>query len=545
MRKKYVLDQSAVFDDIQRVLGYFESLVCATMGPEGRNIMLHTEDGLPIITKDGVTVAEAIDFDDKVTYKVIADIIKESARRTNLLAGDGTTTSIVITIATVLAIQAARKQYPLDEIRKEILHYRNDILDILKDMRKQISKQDDEEKLKDMLYKIAMISTNGDEEISKNISEVVLQAGVDGLITTKNTYGKISWESAEGIKIPNAHFAHAEFVRGTPDQTLKLKKVHILLTNMELEDGDLLHILNENILKEIKIKGQSLLIVAKSGKSFLENMIKFNATGQLNNCIVNPPYFGDVGRDMLDDLAAYTGATILDVNKGHQLSALKMQHLGYAEEAVITKEHTTLYKPNMIPEEVDKRIKILEKAKETLVPGMRDDRKIKERLAALKGNVYTLNITKISNIEDGERLDRVEDAINACKGALEHGYLPGGGLALIYAYKKFSQRTTPALIQDIFSKICYASFTQILRNMDIVDPEKILREYKLDNHNRALNLREMEVGDPIEVGAIDSYKVISTAFQNGVSIGLTLSTCNGIIANDPEKVPYQPFEFGY
>ena len=545
MRKK-IYTKEDVDKTIDEVAETFRRLVCSTMGPEGQNIMLHTDEGRALITKDGVTVANAIDFEEP-EKKIVAEIIKEAASRTNMIAGDGTTTSIAITTRTIQEIGAMKKKgYTTDAIRKNILENRDLILAQLLTLRCEFSDWD-EHAQKDALYKIAMISTNGDIEISKCISESVYASGEEGIITVKNTYGKAHWEVTDGIKIPNARFAHAEFVRGSSDQTMKLKDVAILLTTFELEDAEMINLLNASVLKEIRKKNKTLLIIAKSGKSFLENMIKFNSTGQLKNCIVQPPYFGEVGREMLDDIAAYVSATVIDPSKGHDLSQVTMEHLGFAKEAVINKDQTTLYKTTVDHQKLDGRLALLKEAHKLIVPGVRDDRKVKERLASLTGNVFILNVPKISNIEDGERLDRVEDAINACRGALEGGYLPGCGFGLIYAFEKSGLSLKNGLGYHLFKGICDASHDEISRNVvGGMSNDKIKNMVlEMNDHACSYNFRTNKAGGSLEIGVIDSYKVVKTAFTNGISVGLTLSTCNGIIANSPEPVSSSPFDFEY
>lgn len=522
-------------ESILDTVNIVESLVCATMGPDGQNIALHNEAGRPMITKDGVTVANAIDFEEP-EKKIIAEILKEAAQRTNTVAGDGTTTSTCIAAAVAKSfMKLIAAGHNPNFIKNEINKYREELLNELEKLKIGFSSETDEKK-KEILYKIAMISTNGDEEISKVISEAVFESGVDGLIEVKNTYGDASWQRANGVKIPNARFAHAEFARGNADQEVVLKKARILLTTYELEDPNIINILNENVLKPIRAKGESIIIIAKSGKSFLENMIKFNATGQFKNCVVQPPYFGEVGREMLDDVAAYIGAEVIDQAKGHKFENITLDHLGYVEKAVITKSHTTIYDASIDKERMEKRFQLLIEELNKLEPGSRDDRKVKERFASLSGNVFLLNVPRVSNIEDGERLDRVEDAINACKGALESGYLPGGGVALWRASHKLNLKD--GLGVKIMREISKAPIDRILENAGLSFPE-IMSEIIPDKSS--YDVRTKTGGNALEIGVIDSFKVIYHAVKNGISIGTTLMTCTGIIADKPVE-NNSPFE---
>ena len=528
MTKHIVTDKTQ--DNIVDTVREFAHLVCATMGPSGKNIMLHNDTGTPIITKDGVTVARAIDY-DAPEKKIVAQILKQAAESTNQAAGDGTTTSTCIARAVVEeVVKLTAAGHNSNVVRQEILNQRDKVLARLAEMRVDFSGETQEEKLS-ILNKIAMVSTNGDGEIATLVADAVLKAGPEGLITVKNGFGEPSVSRTDGVKVPHAGFTHAEYARGTVDQTCELKDCYILITTYDLDSPDIIKVLQPKIIDVIREESKSLLIIGKADKAFLENMIKFNSTGQVSNCIAKPPYFGEVGREMMDDIAAYVGGIVVDQSRGHKLENIDLKHLGYADKVVVGAQNTTIYGATTDEERMEERLQILKDAFGKLPNGAQDLRKVKERLASLSGNVYILSVPTTSTIEDGERLDRIEDAINACRGALEDGYLPGGGVALYNAADTLGD----SVGEKVLKAVTKAPICQIVQNAG-ESPEVILDKLgDIAGRTDTYDARNKRYGNAFDLGIIDSYKVISSAFKNGISIGSTLVSCVGQIADKPQE----------
>ena len=254
----------------------------------------------------------------------------------------------------------------------------------------------------------------------------------------------------------------------------------------------------------------------------------------MKNTIVRAPYYGAVGREMMDDLAAYVGATVIDEAAGDLFQNVRVEHLGYVEKAEATAHNTTFYGPKTNKEKFEKRIKLLE-TKLAAIDKNDDAEKVQERYASLTGKVYTLHIPMTSDIENQEELDRVEDAINACKGALEHGYVPGCGAALYRA--AFMGFISPSM-----RRICAAPLERIVENTGS-NPEAVKEALRIADSNVTYDARLKVYDDCLMIGIIDSFKVISEAFKNGISVGTTLLSTKGIIAKVPEKAVQMPYEY--
>jgi chaperonin GroEL len=521
---------------ITSTVNEFEDLVCATMGPYGQNIALHNDVGSPVVTKDGVSVARVIEFAEP-EKNLIAQILRQAAEKTNDEAGDGTTTSTAIASATVReGNKFLAAGHDVNSLRRGVSSALKDVEAMLNKHRVEFSDKNEEEKIS-ILKKIALISTNGDTVISNLIAEAVAKAGKNGIVNVQKGSTTFDLVRSSGMKVPNSGIMDYEFIRGAPDKKVSLKKCRILITTYELESNAVIQALTQKVLQPIMDKNETLLVIPKKAdKGFLANMINNNAKGHLKNVVVKAPYFGAVGREMMDDVAAMTGGIVIDENAGHKLSNVQITDLGYAEEVEVTPHHTIIFQPNKNEARVEERIKILEKKAELNKGKEGDPDKTMERLAAITGSVYNVKIPSISDIEDKEIMDRVEDAINACKGALEFGYLPGGGVALLrIAHQMDSSNPYYKLLSDIISY----PFKRILNNASEAY-QVIESELKKADDNLVYDARERKFGEALELGVIDSYKVVSKSLANGVSIGLMLLTTVGIIADMPQaETPFQ------
>jgi chaperonin GroEL len=506
-----------------------EDIVCSTMGPYGQNIMLRNEAEVPVITKDGVTVAKSI-FSEDEFEQIVFDILKQAAEKTNSEAGDGTTT------ATSIAANTFKEGFKLISadidpmtIKREIDAFLGKYKEKLEKY-KIVFKDKPVEEVQDILYKIAMISTNGDEEMSKIISEATAKAGLNGVINIKKTTGSYEITPSSGVKIPNAGVVNYDFIKGTVDKKITLNKVHVLLTTYELENPQLLNDLKDLFTQIGKVGGSLLLISKKVDKGFLAHLLQWNATGQLPNAAVRAPYFGSVGREMLDDLAAYLGTIVVEEEKKHSLSKLTIEMLGKVDEADVTPHYTVLRGIKPDQKRLNERIALLEAKLKTIKDKTTDPDKTLERLTLLNGKVYTIGVPAVSEIEDKERMDRVEDALNACKGALEYGYVPGGGVT--YARIGINSES------DLIKKIMLSPLKRILENAG-----KTHHEIKLQEDKTSYDLRTGKMGDALEIGVIDSYKVAESAVLNGLSVGSMLLTTKAIVL--PKQIKDNPYQMSY
>jgi chaperonin GroEL len=507
-----------------------EEIVCSTMGPWGQNVMLRNEAEAPVITKDGVTVAKSI-FSDDPFEQIIFDILKQAAEKTNSEAGDGTTT------ATCIAANTFKEGFKLIQADVDPMTIKREIDDFLKKYKGLLEqykvefKDKSEEYIQNVLYKIAMISTNGDEDMSKVIAEATTKAGLNGVINIKKTTGNYEISTSTGAKIPNAGVVNYDFVKGTVDKKATLNKVYVLLTTYELENAQYLNDLKP-LFEQINKAGGSLLLISKKvDKGFLAHLLQWNSTGALKNAAVRAPYFGAVGREMMDDLAAYLGCIVVEEEKKHQFSQLKLEHLGRVEEADVTPHYTILRGINSDKERLAGRIQLLEEKLKNVKKDVTDPDKTLERLTLLNGKVYTIGVPSVSEIEDKEKMDRVEDALNACKGALEYGYVAGGGATLA--------RVGIESGSSLIKKILEAPFKRIFTNANM--SEHLFPIQK--GYVTAYDLRTGQSGIALDVGVIDSYKVAESAVLNGLSVGSMLLTTKAILL--PKQVKESPFQMDY
>lgn len=528
MSKKLILKNSRTV--IGEAINEFEDFVCSTMGPSGQNIALHNDVGEPVITKDGVSVAKVISFEDP-EKDIVAQVLKQAAEKTNEEAGDGTTTSTAIASAVFKeGAKLLEQDWNVNLIRKKIQTAQSDIMKSLEGLKVTFD-DEPEEKRREILYKIAMISTNGDHELSKLISEAVLKAGLIGVVNTQVAGMTYELTQSTGIKLKNSHPFSMDYFRGLDSEKALYRNCRILITTYELESANIINILQPNVLNEIMKKNESLLIITpKADKGFLANMINNNAKGALKNAVVKAPYFGPVGRKMMEDIAAKCNTQVLEESKGHKFASIKYEDLGFAKEVEVSEKETIIFEPTPDEARLTERIAMLTEEAKKVDYKTNDIEKAQERLATITGAVYNIRIPRRSDVEDKERIDRIDDAVNACLGALEHGYVPGGGAALVQA----AEAVQDSEISNTIKEICKYPMTRILTNAGEEEKLNIVTGHALSKQE-VYDVRADTYGNPLETGVIDSYKVIDKAFNNGLSVGLMLLTTKGIIADVPKE----------
>lgn len=524
-----------ILKDSRKVIGQavdeFEDFVCSTMGPSGQNIALHNDVGEPVITKDGVSVAKVIAFEDP-EKDIVAQVLKQAAEKTNEEAGDGTTTSTAIAAAIFREGQKLLEEgsWNVNLIRKKVERAQKEVMSNLENIKVSFD-EEKEEFRREVLYKIAMISTNGDEELSKLISEAVLKAGLTGVVNTQ--VGGVGYEltNTVGMKLKNSYPFSMDYFRGLESEKALYKNCRILITTFELESANIINVIQAKVLEPLMKKNESLLIITpKADKGFLANMINNNAKGVLKNAVVKAPYFGPVGRKMMEDIAAKCNTVVFDEDKGHKFDALTYDMLGFAKEVEIAEKETIVFEPTSNEAKLEERIAMLTEEAKKVGYKTNDIEKAQERLATITGGVYNIRIPRKSDIEDKERTDRIDDAINACLGALEFGYVPGGGAALVQASKEIQDKDIAMTMQ----KICQYPMKRILDNAGEVEKLSEVMGSVLST-DEVYDVRADSFGNPLETGVIDSYKVIDKAFNNGLSVGLMLLTTKGIIADVPKE----------
>jgi len=545
---------------VSQGLCLLEDIVCGTMGPGGRNVILENSSGAPVITKDGVTVAQSVpDLEDN-ELNLIVRIIKESAEKTNREAGDGTTTSICLTHAIYNAgvdIIESNKIKNVNKLKKEI----KDGVDLIiqsidKYFKVDIANLPDEEKKK-YLYSIANISLNGDKKYASLISDVVAKAGLTSMIAVEDGKGYTD----ELIKIEGMQFnkgwVSPYFKQTEQQKEISLDNPYIFMTTFDLTSTGQLGLL-EKALNPLIAGGKQLLIIAPNvSGGLLNSLIANNKQKNLVNCAVFAPYYGNVRKEFMQDLAISTGATIIDQAEGHSLSKVEVSHFGKCERAIVTATGTSIIGGAGDTSKVKARINFLKEEAKKVNPH-NDLDKVHERLAKIEGGAYVIQLANQSYIEGLELKHRIEDAVNACKGALEGGIVAGGGATLFAAAKTSLDCSIPGHL--ILSKACEAPMEKILYNIgvDFSDRNELL-QFFLDKRIRSWekekeskpfsstytisekNDKGVKLNDDcFATGVVDPAKVTKHALSNAASVSATLLTTNGIISSIPEVNP-MPF----
>ena len=511
--------------------------VTETMGPGGRNVLTTTMGGVPVITKDGVTVASSIELEDE-EQNLVCEIVKQAAQRTNKEAGDGTTTSIALT----QAIFSEGHKYVkagnnVTKIKQELKNGAKEIVKNLDSIAKKIT-TNNPEKMYSQLLDIATISMNGEEEISRLVARAITDAGRYGIVNViENNKDENELEKVEGVKL-NQGWVSPFFTKNRGDRRIVLEDCYVLITSHQLKNASQLQDIEDALKPLIKAAKPLLIISSECSGEFLANMTANNKQGRLVNCAIRPPYFGNIRKEFYTDLAALTGGTVIEAEEGHALEMVKFSHLGHAKRVEITETSTTIIGGNGDQEEINKRIKDLENEFKEI--NFKDLNKVEERLAKLSGGVVLIKLARQAHIEMEERRHRIEDAVNACKAALESGIVPGGGAALIKASMKLDDVDTN-LGYKILKQACMAPANKIAKNAGADGGIASYLISELDDEG-TINALSLEKVNAFEEGIVDPVKVTKQALVNAVSVASTLLTTNVIISDIPVKTPINPYE---
>ena len=511
--------------------------VTATLGPSGRNVIIQQDMGNPISTKDGVTVAKSIELED-VEENIGAQLIKQASIKTADEAGDGTTTSTLLA-QSILEEGLSRMKQGSNavDIKKGIDEAVQDIVGYLAIEKKEIT---DEEQLK----QIATISANNDTEIGELISTAMDKVGQDGVVTIEESKtGETYLETVEGMQF-NRGYKSPYFVTDNNTMTAVLQNPFILITDKRLTTvKELL-----SILEAVSQQNKSLLIIADDidGEA-LSTMVVNKMRGILSCAVVKAPEFGDRKKAMLEDIATLTGGSVVSADKGMRLDKFNMDWLGSATKVTVGKDTTTIIDASGSEESIKERVdEIKAQIDDTVSPY--DKEKLQERLAKFMGGISIVHVGGNTELEMKEKKDRVEDALHATKAAIEEGFLPGGGTALLYAAQWLTETLQnpdqPEITgdkltgYDIVVSACERPFYKILQNAgysfdDIGDIELRLKED--ENFWYGYNPKEDDYFDMFKEGIIDPTKVTRLALENAASIASTMLITEAVISKLPEE----------
>lgn len=491
--------------------------VKSTLGPRGNTVLIESQShthGITV-TKDGVTVAKSVELPDRVENLAVR-MMKEAADRTATLAGDGTTTAIVLTEALVMAGIRHLESTNRTEVLRQMVSETNLIVDKLQ----SVSVPVDEKKLID----VAVISANNDRATGELIASVYHKLGKDGIVTVEKAQGSETYvETTDGIKVDRGYSSHL-FINNHKKDECILEDVDILVCDTEI--NNILSI--ENILKPIINQGRKLLLIAPCSNNvintFAANVLKNN----LKLCVIQPPSFGYKQHELMGDIAIAVGAKYFSEKTGDDLSLIAISDLGHASKVIVGRNETIIIKDEDAKEGVDERVSQLWEA-HSLADKKADQDFIKTRIASLTGGIGVIYVGGNTDLEQKELYDRVDDAVCAVRSAMIDGVLPGAGTALMWVADSYKGQDMSAASQ-IMADALRAPATQILKNAGI-DIDTIYPPDKDNPFGYGYDLNAERYGELIEMGVIDPMRVTKSALQNAVSVAVTILSTNAIIVD--------------
>jgi chaperonin GroEL len=523
-------------DARERMLRGVETLANAlkvTLGPKGRNVVLEKSFGAPRITKDGVTVAKEIELDDKFE-NMGAQMVREVAQKTNDEAGDGTTTATVLAHSIVKegAKAVAAGMNPMDLKRGIDLAVNAVVADIKKRSKKVGSSSE--------VAQVGTISSNGDATIGKMISEAMQKVGNEGVITVEEAKAlETDVEIVEGMQFDRGYLS-PYFITNAEKMLAELEDAYVLLHEKKLPGLQQLL----PVLEAVVQSGKPLLIIAEDVEGeALATLVVNKLRGGLKVAAVKAPGFGDRRKAMLEDIAVLTGGQLIAEDLGIKLESVTTAMLGRAKKVVIEKEKTTIVDGAGKKKDIEARVaQIKQEIEETTSDYDRE--KLQERLAKLAGGVAVIRVGGATEVEVKEKKDRVEDALNATRAAVEEGIVPGGGVALLRAKKAIgklanSNHDIQAGI-NIVLKALETPARQIAENSGAEGSIVVNKILENKSETFGFDAQTEDYVDMVERGIVDPAKVVRAALQDAASVAALLVTTEAMVAEMPKEKPPMP-----
>jgi chaperonin GroEL len=502
--------------------------VKVTLGPKGRNVVIDKSFGAPRITKDGVTVAKEIELADKFE-NLGAQLIREVASKTNDLAGDGTTTATVLAQSIVReGAKAVAAGLNPQDLRRGIDKATTALVEELKTKSRKITSPGE-------TAQVGTISSNGDADIGRIISEAMQKVGNEGVITVEEAKGiQTELDVVEGMQFDRGYVS-PYFVTNAEKLTVELDQPYILIHEKKLSGLQPILPLLESVVQS----GRPLLIIAEDVEGeALATLVVNKLRGGLKVAAVKAPGFGDRRKAILEDIAILTGGTVISEDLGVKLESVTINQLGRAKRVLIEKENTTIVEGVGKKNEIQGRVNQIRAQIEDTTSDY-DREKLQERLAKLAGGVAVIRVGGATEVEVKERKDRVDDALHATRAAVEEGIVPGGGVALARASlvlaKLKGDNDDQRFGIEIVRKAALTPLRQIAENAGedgAVISGKVLEK---DDYNWGFDAQTAEFKDLVKAGIIDPTKVVRTALQDAASVAGLLVTTEALIAEKPEK----------
>ena len=502
--------------------------VKVTLGPKGRNVVIDKSFGAPRITKDGVTVAKEIELEDKFE-NMGAQMVKEVASRTNDEAGDGTTTATVLAQAIVREgmKSVAAGMNPMD-LKRGIDLATSTIVGEIKGASREVKDSDE-------VAQVGTISANGEAEIGKQIADAMQKVGNEGVITVEENKGlETETDVVEGMQFDRGYLS-PYFVTNADKMTAELEDCLILLHEKKLSSLQPMVPLLESVIQSQK----PLLIIAEDVEGeALATLVVNKLRGGLKISAVKAPGFGDRRKAMLQDIAILTGGQVISEDLGMKLESVTMDMLGTAKKVQITKDETTIVDGAGEKAEIEARVSQIRTQIEETTSDY-DREKLQERVAKLAGGVAVIRVGGMTEVEVKERKDRVDDALNATRAAVQEGVVVGGGVALVQAGKALEGLTGVNSDQDagvaIVRRAIEAPLRQIAENAGVDGAVVAGKVRESDDVSFGFNAQTEEYGDLFSFGVIDPAKVVRTALEDAASIAGLLITTEAMVADKPAK----------
>lgn len=528
MAKDITLDDKAR-QTLKKGVDKLTQAVRITLGPKGSNVILDRGFGSPVITNDGVTIAKEVEIEDK-TENLGAEVIKQAAEKTSDIAGDGTTTAIVLawSMINIGLKNVTAGANPLS-IKKGI---DKTVKIVVKELKNTAQKVETHEEIAN----VGTISAD-DDEIGGLIADIFDEVGKDGVITVEESKSLgLSKEVVKGLQFDKGYIS-SYMITDTEKMEAVLENPSVIITDQKITN---IHEILPLLDKVVQSGKKDLLIIAEdvSGEA-LATLIINKLRGTFNIVTVKTPGFGDTKKAILEDIAIVTGGKVISEEIGMKLDKTELEDLGEARRIVITKDNTTIIEGNGKPEAIQERIKQIKKEIEINDSDF-DREKLEERLAKLSGGVAVIKVGAATEIEQKEKQHRVEDAVRATKAALEEGVVAGGGIALLRSGKLLKSKEIEFEDEDEkigFNIVCRAleePIRQIAENAGR-NGEVILEEAKKLEGTQGFDAKKGEFKDMFESGIVDPTKVTRSALENAASVAGMLLTTKVVITDIPEK----------
>ncbi|SCL14260.1 chaperonin GroEL [Micromonospora rhizosphaerae] len=527
MAKMIAFDEEAR-RGLERGMNQLADAVKVTLGPKGRNVVLEKKWGAPTITNDGVSIAKEIELEDPYE-KIGAELVKEVAKKTDDVAGDGTTTATVLAQALVREglrnVAAGANPMALKRgIEAAVASVSEELLKLAKDV-----------ETKEQIASTASISA-GDTSVGEIIAEAMDKVGKEGVITVEesNTFG-LELELTEGMRFDKGYIS-AYFMTDPERMEAVFDDPYLLIVNSKISSvKDLLP-----ILEKVMQSGKPLLIIAEDieGEA-LATLVVNKVRGTFKSVAVKAPGFGDRRKAMLADIAILTGGQVISEEVGLKLDAVGLDMLGRARKVVVTKDETTIVDGAGDAEQIQGRVNQI-RAEIEKSDSDYDREKLQERLAKLAGGVAVIKVGAATEVELKERKHRIEDAVRNAKAAVEEGIVPGGGVALVQAGKTAFDKLDLAGDEATGAQIVKIALDAPLRQIAVnagLEGGVVVEHVRNLDAGHGLNAANGEYVDLMAAGIIDPAKVTRSALQNASSIAALFLTTEAVVADKPEKTP--------